>query len=73
MKYIKGKGILVGTYNEKDLAAGKDKTDVKRVSEKTGYNYTNTELVQKDGKIAGMKIYVCSKEDFKFDKSEEKA
>ena len=29
MKYIKGKGILVGIYNEKDLSEGKDKIEVK--------------------------------------------
>lgn len=65
MAYIKSKGILVGTYNETDLAMGKVKEDVKKVSEETGYKYTNTELVKKNGNIVGIKVYVCSMEDFK--------
>lgn len=65
MDYIKGKGILVGIYNEKDLANKKDKEDFKKMSEETGYKYTNQELVMKKGKIVGMKLYVCKQEDFK--------
>ena len=65
MEYIKGKGILVGTYNENDLANGKDKVDVQKMKEETGYNYTNTEFVKSKGKVIGMKMYVCSVEDFK--------
>lgn len=65
MDYIKGKGVLVGTYTETDIANGKDKEDVKKVSEETGYKYTNTEFVKKNGKVSGIKIYVCSLEDFK--------
>lgn len=65
MKYIKGKGILVGTYNENDLANGKDKVDVQRMKEETGYKYTNTEFVKNKGKVGSVKVYVCSMEDFK--------
>lgn len=65
MEYIKGKGILVGTYNEDDLANGKDKVDVQRMKEETGYNYTNTEFIKSKGKPIGIKVYVCSVEDFK--------
>ena len=65
MEYIKGKGILVGTYNENDLANGKDKVDVQRAKKETGYKYTNTDFVKKNGKIILADIYVCSLEDFK--------
>ncbi|RKI83761.1 hypothetical protein D7V90_07670 [bacterium 1xD42-87] len=65
MKYIKGKGILVGTYNENDLKNGKDKIDVLNISKETGFNYTNNEFVKRNGKIVGIKIYVCKIEDFK--------
>lgn len=65
MNYIKGKGILVGTFNEEDIANGKDKVEVKRMTEQTGYKYTNTEFVKKNGKIVGMKVYVCDVNDFK--------
>ncbi len=65
MKYIKGKGILVGNYSEKDITLGKDKKDVAEKKKETGYSYTNTELVKKDGKIVSIKIYVCSANDFK--------
>lgn len=65
MEYIKGKGILGGTYNENDLANGKDKIDVQRIKEETGYNYTNTEFVKSKGKVVGMRVYVCSMGDFK--------
>lgn len=63
--YVKGKGILVGAYTENDLSKGKDKEDVKKMSEKTGYKYTNTELVKRGNRVVAMKVYVCSAEDFK--------
>lgn len=63
MKYIKGKGILVGIYNEEDIELKKDKSDVERVKKETGYQYTNIEYVKKRGCIIGLKIYVCSGED----------
>lgn len=62
-KYIKGKGILVGTYNEADIVNGKNKEDAQKISKATGYVYTNTELVTKNGKIVGLKIYVCDVQD----------
>ena len=65
MEYIKGKGVLVGTFNENDLVNGKDKVETQRMKEETGYNYTNTEFVKRKGKIVSMKVYVCSMEDFK--------
>ena len=65
MNYIKGKGILIGAFSEDDLNKGNDRIAIERAKEQTGYSYTNTEYVKKSGKIAGMKIYVCSMEDFK--------
>lgn len=65
MNYIKGKGILVGTFSEEDISTGKDKIEVKRMAEQTDCKYTNTEYVKKNGKIVGIKIYVCNAEDFK--------
>jgi hypothetical protein len=65
MNYIKGKGILVGTFNEEDIANGNDKFAVKKLAEQTGYKYTNTEFIKKNGKVVGMKIYVCDVNDFK--------
>ena len=65
MNYIKGKGILVGEYNEKEVLSGKDKQDTKIKMKETGFSYTNTELVKKNGKIVSVKVYVCSVEDFK--------
>lgn len=65
MEYIKGKGILVGTYNEIEVSNGKHKADVRKMKKETGYEYTNTELVKSRGKVVGMTIYVCNAEDFK--------
>lgn len=65
MKYIKGKGILVGKYDADDIAKGTDKKDTKEMQEKTGYKYTNTEFIKTNGKIVGLKIYVCKANDFK--------
>ena len=64
MTYIKGKGILIGTFSEDDLNKGNDRIAIEKAKEQTGYSYTNTEYVKKNGKIVGMKIYVCSMEDF---------
>lgn len=64
MKYVKGKGILIGTYDENDLKNGKDKSDVLKISRETGLKYTNTEILKSKGKIIGMKIYACKAEDF---------
>ena len=63
--YIKDKGILVGTYSEKELDENKDKEDLKNMQQKTGLKYSNTEFVRKNGKIVAMKLYVCTLEDCK--------
>lgn len=58
------KGIYVGEFSEKDLESGVDRVRVSEMQEKTGMKYTNTKLVKRDGKIVGMKIWVCNAEDF---------
>lgn len=63
-EYIKGKGILVGTFSESDLDEGADRKAVEAAMAETGLNYTNTEPVYSRGKIVGLRIYVCTLEDF---------
>lgn len=43
--YIKGRGILVGTFTELDLKNGRDKEAVEKKKKETGLNYTNAEHV----------------------------
>ena len=62
-EYIKGKGILVGTYTEKDLDENKDRIDLFKILEETGLKYSNTEFIKKNGKIIAMKVYACTLED----------
>lgn len=38
---------FVGTFNEEDLAKGRDKEAVKEAKEKYGLKYTETKLVKK--------------------------
>ena len=49
--YIKGRGILVGTFTELDLKNGRDKEAVEKKKRETGLSYTNTEFVRKNGII----------------------
>ena len=65
MEYIKNKGILVGFFNANDVKKGIDKIKVKEYQEKYNLHYTNTELIKKNKKIVGIKIYVCNVYDFK--------
>ena len=64
-RYIKGKGILVGTFSMSDIDTGKDTEAVMAVKEETGLCYTNTELVRSKGNIVGLRIYVCTLDDMK--------
>lgn len=64
-RYIKGKGILVGTFSMDDLDAGKDTEAVMAAEEETGLRYTNTELVRSKGNIVGLRVYVCTLDDMK--------
>lgn len=56
--------ILVGTFNENDLRAGKDKIEVEKAKEKHNLKYTETEYVKKKGEIVGLKVYVCDLDTF---------
>lgn len=62
-EYIRGKGILVGTFTELDLKKNYDKEIVEQKKKETGLNYTNTEYVYENNYIIGIKIYVCAIED----------
>lgn len=65
MNYIKGKGILVGTYSDEDVRNSKDQREVYAMMEKTGYNSVNTEVIKKNG-IDYLKVYVCKSEDVRY-------
>lgn len=56
--------VFVGTFTEKDIASGKDKIEIQRKMKETGLMYTQTKLAKKGGKIIGLKIWVCSSEEF---------
>lgn len=62
--YIPGKGILVGTYSESDIASGRDKRDVAEMQARTGLKYTNTMVIKNSGVPVGLRIWVCTMEDF---------
>ena len=64
--YIRGKGILVGTFNELDLENGSYKEVVEKKKKETGLNYTNTQPVYRNNDIVGIKFYVCAIEDVRF-------
>lgn len=56
--------LYVGLFDDKDLATGKDKEAVAKAKEQTGLNYTKTQLVSKGKKFVGIKIWVCSVEEY---------
>lgn len=62
--YIKGKGVLVGTFNEQDIAVGRYKRLVERAKKETGYQYLNCETVMVGG-VSVARLYVCKAEDVK--------
>ena len=59
MDYVKGKGYYVGCFDKNDSANKLDKKAVEKVKEETGLKYTNQEIVYKNKKPAGIKLYVC--------------
>lgn len=65
-KYIKKKGILVGTFTKDQLKKKIDKIEVDKAMEKYGLKYTNTEFVHKGGQIVGLRVYVCNLKDADF-------
>lgn len=63
MRYIKGKGYFVGTFNEEDIMNKSDKVAIQKAMEETGMKYVNTEYLKKGKKIIGINLYVCSLEE----------
>lgn len=59
MNYIKDKGYYVGYFDENDIANNLDEKAVQKAQEKTGLEYTNQEIVYKNKKPVGLKLYVC--------------
>lgn len=59
MDYVKGKGYYVGCFDENDIANKLDKKVVEKAKEETGLKYTNQEMVYKNKKPVGIKLYVC--------------
>lgn len=58
-------GVYVGQFSEQDILLGIDKVAVEKVKQETGLKYTNTKFVKRNGKIVGMKIWVCDAQSFK--------
>jgi hypothetical protein len=59
MDYVKGKGYYVGCFDENDIANKLDKKALEKAKEETGLKYTNQEIVYKNKKPVGIKLYVC--------------
>lgn len=55
--------LLVGIYDEQDLANGKDKQEVAEAMDKTGMKYTETKVIRKKGKPY-LKIWLISSEEY---------
>lgn len=63
--YIRGKGILVGTFDESDLKNDRDKEAMEKKKKETGLSYTNTEFVRKNDDTVSIRIYVCTVDDIR--------
>lgn len=61
--YIKGKGVLVGTFTKDQLKKKIDKIEIAKAKEKYGLKYINSEFLEKGGQLTGMRVYVCNLED----------
>lgn len=62
-EYIKGKGVLVGTFTEDQLRKKIDKMEIAKAKEKYGLKYINSEFLEKGGQLTGMRVYACNLED----------
>lgn len=63
--YIKGWGIPIGEFDEKDLKQGKDKIALEKYrKEYPQYKYTNTKI-KKINNIRKMCLYICNAYDIK--------
>lgn len=59
MNYVIGKGYYVGYFDENDISNKLDKKAMEKAKEETGLKYTNQEIVYKNKKPVGIKLYVC--------------
>lgn len=56
------KGIFVGSFDENDIKAGRDKAAVSEAKHQfQDHKYTATEFVTKRGKITAIRIYITTK------------
>lgn len=62
--YVKGLGVLVGTFDEYELKKGIDREKIEEKKKETGLNYVNTKIV-KENNIRKLKVWVCNANDFK--------
>lgn len=62
-EYIKGKGVLVGTFTKDQLKKKIDKIEIAKAKEKYGLKYINSEFLEKGGQLTGIRVYVCNLED----------
>ena len=53
---MKNKGVYIGQFSEQDITLGLDRAAVEKVKAETGFKYTNTEFVKRNGKVVAMKI-----------------
>ena len=63
MKYEKGKGYFIGTFNHEDIRKGLDKEMVSKAQKKYNLKYTNTTIIKKNKENVGLKIWVCDFDD----------
>lgn len=56
--------IYIGQFNEKQLLRGEDEALVAQKTKETGFKYTKTALVEKGGKIVGLKVWLLTDEEY---------
>lgn len=57
--------VYVGQFSKTEVANGFDRVCVAQMQEKTGLHYTNTKLVEKNGEIVAIQIWVCDLEEMR--------
>ena len=63
-QYIPHKGVYVGQFNEQEIAQGIDKMKLAEVQARTGLAYSNQQVVVKNGRPVGLKLWACTAVDF---------
>lgn len=56
--------IYIGQFNKKQVLRGEDKALVAQKTKETGFKYTKTALVEKGGKIVGLKVWLLTDEEY---------